>query len=176
MQIFVGVRWRQMKVGWSKMAKMAIFASFAHYIFQSVIYMIQCHNYYAVIYSRLGGFQWHWNRWPWMTSNGYFALKSVLGSASNGLAYSGFQTQLFENLRSYATSNEMRVVVENGDFRFFRSLSSEHFTYMASGHTTAFTWCDCRWPWRYFKVVRLFHIKFPKNGVWYGKSYYIDNS
>jgi len=23
----------------------------------------------------------------------------------------------------------MRVVVENGDFRFFRSLSSEHFTY-----------------------------------------------
>jgi len=26
-------------------------------------------------------------------------------------------------------SNES-VVVENGDFRFFRSLSSEHFTYM----------------------------------------------
>ena len=21
--------------------------------------------------------------------------------------------------------------------------------------TTAFTWCDCRWPWRYFKVIRL---------------------
>jgi len=28
-------------------------------------------------------------------------------------------------------SNES-VVVENGDFRFFRSLSSEHFTYMAT--------------------------------------------
>jgi len=39
------------------------------------------------------------------------------------------------------------------------------------GHTTAFTWCDCRWPWRYFKVITLFHIKFPKNGAWYGKSY-----
>jgi len=24
------------------------------------------------------------------------------------------------------------VVVENGDFRFFRSLSSEHFTYMVT--------------------------------------------
>jgi len=27
------------------------------------------------------------------------------------------------------------VVVENGDFRFFRSLSSEHFTYMATRQT-----------------------------------------
>jgi len=26
----------------------------------------------------------------------------------------------------------MRVVVENSDFRFFRSLSSEHFTYTAT--------------------------------------------
>ena len=40
------------------------------------------------------------------------------------------------------------------------------------GHTTAFTWCDCRWPWRYFKATRLFHIKFLKNGAWYGKIYY----
>jgi len=39
-------------------------------------------------------------------------------------------------------------------------------------HTTTFTWCDCRWPWRYLKVIRLFHIKFLKNGAWYGKSYY----
>jgi len=29
-----------------------------------------------------------------MTLNGYLALKSVFGSASNGLAYSGFQTKL----------------------------------------------------------------------------------
>ena len=39
-------------------------------------------------------------------------------------------------------------------------------------HTTAFRCCDCRWPWRYFKVIRLFHIKFLKYGAWYGKSYY----
>ena len=44
------------------------------------------------------------------------------------------------------------------------------FTYMATRR--AFTWCDCRWHWRYFKVIRLFHIEFLKNGAWYGKSYY----
>ena len=31
---------------------------------------------------------------------------------------------------------------------------------------------DCQWPWAYFKVIGLFHIKFLKNVVWYGKSYY----
>jgi len=40
------------------------------------------------------------------------------------------------------------------------------------GHTTAFRWYDCQWPWVYFKVIGLFCIKFLKNGVWYGKSYY----
>jgi len=40
------------------------------------------------------------------------------------------------------------------------------------GYTTAFTWCDCRWPWPYFKVIGLFHIKFLVNGALYGKSYY----
>jgi len=32
-------------------------------------------------------------------------------------------------------------------------------TFYIHGHKTAFTWCDCRWRWRYFKVIRLFHIK-----------------
>ena len=36
---------------------------------------------------------------------------------------------------------------------------------------TAFRWHDCQWPWAYFKVIGLFHIKCLKNGVWYGKSY-----
>ena len=40
------------------------------------------------------------------------------------------------------------------------------------GHTTAFRWFDCQWPWAFFKVIGLFHIKFLKNCVWYGKSYY----
>jgi len=35
-----------------------------------------------------------------MTLHYYFALKYVLGSASNGLACSDFQTKLFGNLQS----------------------------------------------------------------------------
>ena len=46
------------------------------------------------------------------------------------------------------------------------------WTFYIYGHTTAFTWCDCRWPWRYYKVIRLFHIKFLVNGALYGRSYY----
>jgi len=45
-------------------------------------------------------------------------------------------------------------------------------TFYINGHTTAFRWYDCQWPWAYFKVIGLLHIKFLKNGVWYGKSYY----
>ena len=49
---------------------------------------------------------------------------------------------------------------------------SEHFTIYIHGHMTAFRWYDCQWLWAYFKVIGLFHVKFIKNGVWYGKSYY----
>ena len=45
-------------------------------------------------------------------------------------------------------------------------------TFYIHGHTTAFTWCDCWWPWWYFKVIKVFHLKFLKNGAWYGKYYY----
>jgi len=45
-------------------------------------------------------------------------------------------------------------------------------TFYIHGYTTAFRWYDCQWPWAYFKVIGLFHVKFLKNGVWYGKSYY----
>jgi len=45
-------------------------------------------------------------------------------------------------------------------------------TFYIRGHTVAFRWYDCQWPWAYFKVTGLFHIKFLKNGVWYGESYY----
>jgi len=39
--------------------------------------------------------------------------------------------------------------------------------------TSAFRWYECRWPWRYFKVIKLFHIKFLLlNGALCGKSYY----
>jgi len=39
-------------------------------------------------------------------------------------------------------------------------------------HTTPFRWHDCRWPWRYFKVIRLFHIRFLVRGALFGNSYY----
>ena len=45
-------------------------------------------------------------------------------------------------------------------------------TFYIHGHTTAFRWYNSQWPLAYFKVIGLFHIKFLKNGVWYGKSYY----
>jgi len=45
-------------------------------------------------------------------------------------------------------------------------------TFYIHGHTIAFTRYDDKWPWPYFKVIRLLHIKFLKNGVWYGKSCY----
>jgi len=47
--------------------------------------------------------------------------------------------QIFAGVRWGGASNESGVV-ENGDYRFIRSLSSEHFTYIArrqlSGDTT----------------------------------------
>jgi len=45
-------------------------------------------------------------------------------------------------------------------------------TFYIYGHTIAFRWYDCQWPWAYFKVIGLFYIKFLKNGPSYGKSYY----
>jgi len=45
-------------------------------------------------------------------------------------------------------------------------------TFYIHGHATAFRWYDWQWPWAYFKVIGLFHMKFLKYGVWYGKSFY----
>jgi len=45
-------------------------------------------------------------------------------------------------------------------------------TFYIHGHTTAFRWYNCQWPWANFKVIGLFHIKFLNSGVWYGKIYY----
>ena len=88
------------------------------------------------------------NRWPWMTFNGHFALKSVSGSATNGLA---------------SPARKWRFSVH--------SVTVFQIFYI-HGHMTAFRWYDRQWPWAHFKVIGLFHIEFLKNGVWYGKSYY----
>jgi len=74
----------------------AIFACFVSYIFWTVT------NKATIT---LSGFQWHQNRWPWMTPNCHFAL-SLLRSACHGFTCSGFgswdKTVLFRNLQSYA--------------------------------------------------------------------------
>jgi len=137
-------------------------------------------------------------RWPWITLNGHFALKSVSGSATNGLASPAFgqnysktcivthilsATKMQPRERSfwqYKVNANIRggslggVKWECGRWKWrFSLLSFTIFrTFYIHGHTTAFTWCDCRWLWRYFKVIRLFHIKFLVNGALYGKSDY----
>ena len=104
-----------------------------------------------------------------MTLNDHFALKSVSGSASNGLASPAFGNtvrkraelpiycqrqkcsqgnvvsgnirfmQIFAGVRWRGDASNESGVVENGDFRFIRSLSSGHFT----------------WPHDSFQVIRL---------------------
>jgi len=49
------------------------------------------------------------------------------------------------------------------------SLHSFTVFFYVHGCTTAFRWYNCQWPWAYFKVIGLFHIKFLKNSVWFGK-------
>ena len=56
----------------------------------------------------------------------------------------------------------MSGVVENGDFRFIRSLSSIHFTYMTTQQLSGDTTVN---DLGHVKVNGLFHIKFLKNGV-----------
>jgi len=66
----------------------------------------------------------------------------------------------------------MRVQLGRLKWRFSLHSFTVFRTFCIPGHMTAFRWYDCQWPWAYFKVIGLFHIKFLKNGVWYGKSYY----
>jgi len=136
-----------------------------------------------------------------MTLNGHFALKSVSGSATNGLALAspvfGKNVWRLAELPIYCQRQKCSPGnVVSGGIRFMQILAGVRWrggvkwewarrkwrfsvhsvtvfrTFYIHGHTTAFRWYDCQWPWAYFKVIWLFHIKFIKNGVWYGKSYY----
>jgi len=74
----------QMRVGSSKIA---IFAYFTRHIFRTftskaTIIILSC--------SPIVPLQWHRTRWPGMTLNAHFALKSVWGSATNELAFLAF--------------------------------------------------------------------------------------
>ena len=152
--------------------------------------------YYIVLCSPLVALQRYWNRWPWMTLNGHFALKSVSGSATNGLASSAFGQNCSKICRATHTASDKnatqgtqflaqglcRYLLEGGG-RQMRVLSLKmtifasffhcllNILHIIHGQTTAFTWYDCQWPWRYFKVIRLFHIKFLINGVKLHRNY-----
>jgi len=134
-----------------------------------------------------------------MTLNGHFALKSVSDSATNGLACPAFGQNCLKTLELPIYCQRQKCSPGNvvscgikllqifagvrwiggikwewGSWKWrFSLLSFTIFgTFYIHGHTTAFMWYDCQWPWAYFKVTGLFHVKFLKNGVWYGKSYY----
>ena len=68
-----------MRVGW---LKITTFAYFSRYI----VWTFTSKTTFIVLCSPLVALQWYRNRCPWMTLNCHFALKSVSGSATNGLA------------------------------------------------------------------------------------------
>ena len=74
----------QMRVGSSKMA---IFAYFTCYIFRTSTFKA---TIIILFYSPTVSLQRHRNRWPWMTLNDHYALKSVSSSANNELAFLAF--------------------------------------------------------------------------------------
>jgi len=129
-----------------------------------------------------------------MTLNGHFA-----GSAANGLASPAFgkTVRKFAELLIYCQRQKCSPGnVVSGNIRFTQIFAVVRWiggvrwewgrlkwrfslhsftvfrTFYIHGHMTAFRWYDCQWPWVHFKVIGMFHIKFLKNGVWYGKSYY----
>jgi len=134
-----------------------------------------------------------------MTLNGHFELESVSGSATNRwrLRLSDKTVRKFAELPIYCQRQKcspgnvvsdsikfMQIFAgvrwrggvnwKRGGWKWRFSLHSLTVfrTFYIHGHTTAFWWYDCQWPWAYFKAIWLFHIKFLKNGVWYGKRYY----
>jgi len=87
MRIFAGVRWRG-GVKWECGGRKWRFSLLSLAVF-SESSRLRSHLLYCTLYP-LVTLQWHWNRWPWVTLNGHFALKSVSASATNGLSSSAF--------------------------------------------------------------------------------------
>jgi len=90
MGIFAGIRWRGASK-WEWGVKKWRFSLLSLALSSEPSHLRQHLLYYAI---------WYHNRWPWMTLN---ALKSVSGSATNGLASPAFRQHftLFEHLQSY---------------------------------------------------------------------------
>ena len=85
MGIFAGVRWRG-GVKWEWGVKIWRFSLFSLAVSSEPSHLRQHLLYYRMLCSPLVALQWYQNRWPWMTLNGHFALKSVSDSATNGSA------------------------------------------------------------------------------------------
>ena len=81
--IFAGVCWTG-GVTWEWVRRNGDFRFFCSLYLPNLY--IQGSNYYIVLCSPLVALEWYQNRWPWVTLNGHFALKSVSGSATNGFA------------------------------------------------------------------------------------------
>jgi len=123
-----------------------------------------------------------------MTLNGHFALKSVSGSATNGLASPAFGQNCSKKCSpGNAVSGSIRLIQifagvrwiwcvkwERGSWkwRFLIHSFTVFRTFYIHGHAAAFRWYDCQWPWAYLKVIGLFHIKFLKTVCDTAKSYY----
>ena len=103
-----------------------------------------------------------------MTLNGHFALKSVSRSATNVVSGSIRFMQIFAGVRW----RNFKWEWGRRKWRFSVHSVTVFRTFYIHGHMTAFRWYGCQWSWAYFKVIGLFHIKFLKYGMWYGKSYY----
>ena len=98
--IFAGVRWRGAS-NESGVVENGDFRFFRYLYLQNL--HIWGHIYYIVLCSPLVFLQWYRNRWPWMTLNGHFALKSVSGSATNGLASPAFGQNCSKTCRATHT-------------------------------------------------------------------------
>jgi len=98
MQIFAGVSWRWgVKWEWGGRKWRFLLLSLA---ISSESSHLRPHLLYLLC-SPLVALQWYRNRWPWMTLNGHFALKSVSIWATNGLASPAFRRNRSKNLQSY---------------------------------------------------------------------------
>ena len=129
------------------------------------------------------------NRWPWMTLSGHFALKSVSGSATNGLASPAFVQNCWNICKAAIYCHRYKCGpgnVVSGSIRFMQIFAGIRWrggvkwewgswkwrfsllsftalrTFYIHGHMPAFMWYNCQWPWAYFKVIGLFRINFSK--------------
>jgi len=62
--------------------------------------------------------------------------------------------------------------LQNRVSRKLYTIRPQKLKLLIRNQTSAFRWYACRWPWRHFEVIKLFHIKFLVNSTLYGKSYY----